>query len=258
VHYLVRILVAVEIPTAILCGIFASIDYGGQAEFLSVVAAFLAALATIALSVQAANTIVSERVQQTLEVLLTTPLSGRDIVRQKARALNRLAWVAAVPLLTVFGTECWLEAGMSRYSEKADGWLAYAVCAVSLVAIYLPMIVWLSLWIGLGVQTRFRAIVTALVTLVLWCGLPIFVMLTLFAINGFASIAESESALTRSIGVLSPLLVGILNEGGNLHEFPWDIGSPWPVLAFNAVFYGTITLILRRHALANADHWLRR
>lgn len=259
VHYLVRILVVVQIPVLFFCVFVSSIGYGGQSEELSVLAAVLVALAALALSVQAANTIVSERVQQTLEVLLTTPLSGRDIVRQKARALYRLAWVAAVPLLTVFAVECWLEAGMypgsysTSLNQRADGWFAYAVCAVSLVAIYLPMIIWLSLWIGLKVRTRFRAIITALVALVLWCALPIVAMVAILVMD-----YQRESGISRSIGLLSPLTIGIINEEGDLNNFPWKLDSPWPVIIFNAVLYGTITLLIRRHALANADRWLRR
>jgi ABC-type transport system involved in multi-copper enzyme maturation permease subunit len=286
VNYLVRMLVVVQIPVVFLCGFLGSVGYGGQCEELSVVAAFLVAMATIGLSVQAANTIVSERVHQTLEVLLTTPLSGHDIVRQKARALNRLAWVAAVPLLTVFGTELWIEAGMGPLSwgssmlYRGDGWLAYAVCAVSLVAIYLPMIIWLSLWIGLRVRTRFRAIVTALVTLVLWVALPIV------AVEAVESFRGSSTPAVNAIALLSPYTVGMLNEETHLRDFPfedervystsmlrqfpdnfppldplalwWRMLSPWPLIVLNAVLYGTITLLIRRHALANADRWLRR
>lgn len=252
VHYLVRIFVMVEIPVLFVCVLAAGIDYGGQAEGLSVLAAFLGALAAIALSVQAANTIVSERVQQTLEVLLTTPLSGRQIVLEKARALRRPALVAAVPLLTVIVTECWLEAGLNT----ADGWLAYLVCAVSLVAIYLPMITWLSLWIGLRVRTRFRAIITALIALVLWCALPVVLMLALLSAGG--NFPSEQPFWARTIGLLSPLTVGALNEASDLADFPWGIASPWPAIATNALLYGTLNLLLRQHTLAHADRLLRR
>ena len=124
VHYLVRILVAIEIPTVLLCALASGFGYGGQVDELSMLAACLAGLATVALSVQSANTIVSERVQQTLEVLLTTPLSGQQIVLEKARALWRLQLVATVPLLTVFGVESWLEAGVSG-QNRTDNWPAY-------------------------------------------------------------------------------------------------------------------------------------
>ena len=80
--------------------------------------------------------------------------------------------------------------------RRADDWLAYAVCAVSLVAIYLPMIIWLSLWIGLRVRTRFRAIVTALVRSCCGAGCRFSSMITLFAINGSEAAIEPH-ALVR-------------------------------------------------------------
>ena len=52
----------------------------------------------------------------------------------------------------------------------------YLTCAVMLVAIYLPMTTWVSLWIGLRVRTRFQAILTvAIGVLAFWmalCPLP--------------------------------------------------------------------------------------
>lgn len=63
---------------------------------LSFLAAVVGTLSVLSLSAFAANAFVSERVSQTLEVLLTTPLVARDIVRQKARMLTRFMWVLAV------------------------------------------------------------------------------------------------------------------------------------------------------------------
>jgi hypothetical protein len=50
----------------------------------------------------AANAFVSERVIQTLEVLMTTPLHARDMVRQKGADAHALHVGVAVPLMTVF------------------------------------------------------------------------------------------------------------------------------------------------------------
>ena len=60
------------------------------------------AAAVLIISVNAANAFVSERVQQTLDLLLTTPMSARQIVEEKARAMRRFLYVAAAPLMTLF------------------------------------------------------------------------------------------------------------------------------------------------------------
>ena len=43
-----------------------------------------------------------------------------------ALALIYVGMFLFLPLLTVFSVECWMEAGIPRYSAPRDGWLAYA------------------------------------------------------------------------------------------------------------------------------------
>ena len=265
VHYLVRILTAIELPIIVLCAL-ASLEgnsFRGQIEMLSVVAAITGTLAVLALSVQAANTIVSERVQQTLEVLLTTPLTAREIVAQKARVLRRFMLVLAVPLLTIFGSECYLEWDMVSHVGTKDSAAVYIVCALLTVGIFLPLTSWLSLWIGLKMRTRFKAILTALAVIVAWCVVP--VMAVFFMENGSLFDGKTRAILAFALAMLSPLAVPFFNEQSDLHNFPpfdsWNPnmpGSAWLVLAMNFTFYATLLVIFRHLALSRADRYLRR
>ena len=273
VHYLVRILVAIEVPVIALCAFAAlSVDgYTGQSEMLSAVAAITGTLAVLALSVQAANTIVAERVQQTLEVLLTTPLTAREIVLQKARVLRRFMLVLAVPLLTIFGAECYLEwdSGPS-YGRSRDGPLIYLVGVLLTLGIYLPLTSWLSLWIGLKMRTRFKAILTALAVIVAWSVGPIIAAIFLQNVRIFDG--PMRHLPSGVLLMLSPLSVPGFNEQSELRYFPpFDSGSfaglgpngpwtglPWLILAVNFTFYAALFFLIRHRALARADHYLRR
>ena len=62
-------------------------------------------LTVLIVTVQSTGLIAAEKAKQTLDVLLTTPLSSRDIALQKLAGLRRLMLVLAVPLLTMFVTE---------------------------------------------------------------------------------------------------------------------------------------------------------
>ncbi len=265
VHYLVRILVAIELPVIVLCAL-ASLDtdsYRGQSEMLSVVAAITGTLAILALSVQAANTIVSERVQQTLEVLLTTSLSAREIVAQKARVLRRFMLVLAVPLLTIFGSECYLEWGMRPQYGRKDGPAVYIVCTLLTVGILLPLTSWMSLWIGLKMRTRFKAILTALAAIVAWCVVPILGIMFLESAGLF--LRDVRDLFIGVFAILSPLAVPAFNESSTLHEFPrfgiWTSDTPglaWIVIVMNFTFYGALLALFRHLALSRADRYLRR
>ena len=250
-QYLVRVLLAVEIPTLALC-FWAIMEAGTirQNEALSALAAAVGTLSVLSLSALAANAFVSERVSQTLEVLLTTPLVARDIVRQKARMLTRFLWVLAVPLATIFAIEAWAEAGSTHWNRNGTYQLdtsRYLICSALTLAIYLPLVLWLSLWIGLKMRTRFRAILTALGVIVAWCVLPAIVVIILKLDSG-----KPESVLL----MFTPLAVPALNEVDGLRElFPhWETAG----LIVNFLFYGSLALLFRALCLRRADRYLRR
>ncbi|MEO7319303.1 MAG: hypothetical protein ABIZ56_09975, partial [Chthoniobacteraceae bacterium] len=251
-QYLVRLLLALQIPTLALC-FWAVVDAGVMQQNgpLSFLAAVVGSLSVLSLSAFAANAFVSERVSQTLEVLLTTPLVARDIVRQKARMLTRFLWVLAVPLATIFALEAWAEAdathrqfdGTRHYFDTSR----YLIVSALTLAIYLPLVLWLSLWIGLKMRTRFRAILTALGVIVGWCVVPAIVVIMLRIDSG-----KPESVLM----MFTPLAVPSLNEVGNLEElFPrWETAG----LIVNFLFYGSLALLFRALCLRRADRYLRR
>ena len=253
-QYLVRILLAVEIPVVALClaGALKLSVHSGQSELHSMLAACVGTLAVLALSVQAANAVVSERVQQTLELLLTTPLTAREIVLQKARALRRFMWVLAIPLLTIFGTECWIEHG--RPGHFPDPTAAYIVCAVLTVAIYLPLVSWLSLWIGLKMRTRFKAIMAALAAVIGWAVGPLVILILGERwLRPYFGYRQQEW-----FALLSPLPVVGANEMSQLHGFPTGgIGSAWFPIVVNFAFYGLALLAIRHRVLSRAERYLR-
>ena len=217
---------------------------------LTAIIACLGTLSVLALSAFAANAFVSERVSQTLEVLLTTPLVARDIVRQKARMLTRFMWVLAVPLATVCGIEAWIEDGtwhvfLGEQARASSG--SYLVWAAMTLAIYLPLVLWLSLWIGLKMRTRFRAIPTALGVIVVWCVLPIVI----------GVICRIDSRKPESfLMAFSPLAVPAVNEFGQMWEIFPTMLTLGPILNF--LFYGILVLVFRALCLRRADRYLRR
>jgi ABC-type transport system involved in multi-copper enzyme maturation permease subunit len=263
VHYLVRILVVIELPILILCGFATTNDYSGQSELLSAATAIVGTLVVLALSVQAANTIVSERVQQTLEVLLTTPLTAREIVAQKARVLRRFMLVLAVPLLTIFGSEWYLEWGASARRPREDGPAVYLVCALLTVGILLPLVSWLSLWIGLKMRTRFKAILTALAVVVAWCVVPFIGAVLIKEMRLLRWLPNEDPQVI--VLILSPVFVPGSNEMAEFHRLPfiplWNEGKSaaiWLLIAVNFTFYAAMLFLFRHLALSRADRYLRR
>lgn len=250
--HLVRLLLVIEVPVILLAlyvGRFTPLFHEQYA--LSAFGAIVGTISVLVLTVIAANAFVSERVHQTLEVLMTTPLTGAEIVRQKARALRGLVLVLAVPLLTIFGYEAFLESDFRSFrfsgpEVEEPTWL-YVVCATLTVTVYLPLVCWLSLWIGLRARTRLRAIVVSLLTVIGWCVVPLVLL---------GGVFDIEPRHTEALFyLLSPLTVPSANEFHGLHEMARK--APWLPVLVNFTCYFVILQLIRRHCLENADRWLR-
>ncbi len=212
-------------------------------------------IAVIFLTSNGANAIVGERVNQTLEVLLTTTLEARNIVLQKAGALVRLMVVFALPILVMHWLIVYTGFGWGDPLVQRRG--AYMVCALLSLTIYLPLLSWLSVWIGLRSRTRFRAIVAALAVVVAWCVVP---PLLCMAFNWRWD--YGHLSLGAVVNFLSPVGVMVFNEGDfNLTMSVTGVTTPvneWFVILCNFSFYGILLFLIRSHCLRNADRYLRR
>jgi ABC-type transport system involved in multi-copper enzyme maturation permease subunit len=252
--HLARLLLAVEVPVLLLTRYLGSssenFTYDREQIGLSIFAASFGTFSVLALSVTAANAFAAERVSQTLEVLLTTPLAAREIVRQKARALRGLLLVFAVPLLTIFGYEAALEYAGQRGSVRADSdpVSVYVVCVILTVAIYFPLVTWLALWIGLATRTRLRAIAIATCVTVGWCALPYLVL------GGMLNVSVPSAG--SWLYFASPLTVPGANEMSGLGEY--SPSSAWLPMLVNFTLYGIVLHAIRSHCLTHADDYLRR
>jgi hypothetical protein len=247
-RYLFRVFVIVLVPTTFVGFLVISdTSRGGGSEGVTLLVFGLWTLAILVLSIQGANAISSERGSQTLDVLLTTPMTGRDIIRQKTQALQRLTQALAVVFLTIFAMEVWW-----RFDTAHDRWV-FAVSSVLSLLVYLPMIIWISLWIGLRTRTRFRAIMTAVAVFVGWCALPLIMLITLTtgAVFNIGDMARSFLAC-----LLSPagfiIILTDWNEWSSFGEI-----DRWVLVLVNFCFYGSILYYARWLCLTRADRYLR-
>ena len=154
-RYLMRVFIAIELPVAAIC-VMVVLD-SSSADPLSILLFPVGAVSVLMVSVQAASLIAGERSHQTLDVLCATPLSGREIIRQKFRSVRRLMYVLLIPFLTIFFFECAIKWGMTNpyasmpYQYREYDVTLYLTCSLFSVGVYLPMFAWLSLYIGLRV-----------------------------------------------------------------------------------------------------------
>jgi len=242
VRYLFRMLVVLELPLLWTFQLIRGPSGGTSVNTVSVLLYVLWGVSVAMVAVHAAGLVSSERSRQTLDVLLTTPISARNIILQKFQGVRRLICVLCVPFLSIYLFEKWF---------KNYGW-DYVLWSTVFVLIYLPLTAWFSMWLGVKIRSQVRATLLAICLIVAWLTLPLGIQYLLT--TGF-NIALSDAA--RYLLILSPTVVIRSIESGvsAVQEIP---DPAWAFYLANAAFYGFLLWLFRHASLKNADQRLGR
>ncbi|MCA9030087.1 MAG: ABC transporter permease subunit [Planctomycetaceae bacterium] len=269
-RYLLRIFLAMEIPILTVGLVVLGIgDFSSNLRhplflFFSIIAWTLGLLLVV---VKSSTIISGERSSETLNVLLSTPLSSREIIWQKLAGVRRLSLVVAIPILTVVGLQMWYAAmhGGYNYSNYGYGgrshvdaiWLVYGLTQFLCVLVFIPLVSWMSLLIGLLVRTQTRAIFTSLAVLVAWIVVPFVV--TMIAMS---ALGHEYEEMVLPVLLLSPAMLPALMETGELGGFSYEFShaqvTPYLIILFTLGFYFGLVVVLRTLTLRWAPYLLGR
>jgi hypothetical protein len=255
-QYLLRVFIALEIPVAVLCVLVMGAANRGDALGALLVPVWIIVL--LILAAQSASLIAGERSHQTLDVLCATPLAGAEIVRQKFRSVQRLMLVLAVPLFTVFGFESAMRWRMPEQTFAGNlqarqfDLPLYLVCSTLSVVVYLPLVAWLAVWMGLNVKTQARAIMGSMAAIALWCFAPVLLIeMPLSILSG-----NQEGGLLREFSrMLSPVSIIGANEQAFRHRLS---EAPWKAVLVNFLGYAAALLVIRHLCFKHADRAMGR
>jgi ABC-type transport system involved in multi-copper enzyme maturation permease subunit len=171
-RYLGRVIVFVELAILVVL----SVAWAGGERPENVATALVFALwvpALLVAVVQGVSAFVGERAARTLDVLLATPMTGAEIVRQKARGLRRTTLAVLIPFVTLFILEAALGSGFHSPRRSVRTILLYILPSSLAVFVYLSLFGWVALRVGLRTRARGKAIVLALGITVGWIGGPV-------------------------------------------------------------------------------------
>lgn len=166
-RYLVRLLLLVETPILFI-GLLATDGYSSSGPgALGPLAGLLWIGTGLLVAVKGAGLFPGERARQSLDVLLTTPMSTRAILRQKLAGVRRLIAVCAIPLLTIFAL-----IGFMHYltvDVVPVAIVVHMLVAVSITLTHLSLAALLSAYVGLRISTQSRATLTSIGLLAALC-----------------------------------------------------------------------------------------
>lgn len=209
----------------------------------------------LVLTTQASGLIALERRQQTLEVLLTAPLTGAEILRQKLAATRIVLTCCLVPLLFCLIARNIFE--MPQVYNQTRGKEPYylgLLNELTMLVIYPQLAIWLAVLFSLKSQSALAAITKSLLSIVLACLIP-WGILMLFAIaaGGFS---------TWAFGMITALLMfspaDLLLYGYGFECIPPGFSESFFPVILNSVVHGGTWWALRRYCLSNADQLLGR
>lgn len=252
-RYQVRVLVVLQLPVVAFCLYLAARGWSARSamEAMSVVIILLWFLAVLLIAVTATNLFAAERTRQTLDVLLTTPLATRELIDHKLKGVRRMLLVLAVPFATVILFQTWWR--IDKYSLFGSGENSaalYSFSSAATVAIYLPMVAWLSTLIGLRTRTQGRAIIVSLAVIVGWCVLPLVLMIPYEVV---VNLQRQDPA--GYLMLLSPATIIPFTEFNELDNFS---PRPWTPAVLNTIWYAGCLVAIRNRCLLKADRYLGR
>jgi len=254
-HGIRGILLVIMIPLLLLVVPIVLLSRHGEASYtLSFFVATTWIIGGIAVLSRSSALFAEERSNQTLPILLTTPLSGADIVRQKARVPWRQTLLLAAPLATLFVAEAIIEFRLNRPGDVLAQ-IAYLALSMASVFIILPTLYWSALLIGLKIHNRTRASVVAMLAALAWNLGPSM-------LRGF--FPYSLRWVAGMLEYVCPWRIISIAERGFTTGGRWDYmggGPNWP--AFTAALVGLaanagLLLLIRHICLSRADRYLGR
>jgi len=243
-RYLIRVFIVLEFPVLLIC-LFTIIltegrtGYRGRHQMITLINLIMWVVATVFIAVKSATLVSKERSHETLDVLLSTPISSRNFVRQKFKGVLRLMFVVFIPLATGILTQAWI--GSLNGNLFGDGRLdhspfSYLLVQGTCILIYFSMVAWMSFFIGLWMKTPTRAIFAALSLIVAWVVLPVLMILVLGTLFFDRGPSEGLAYLLLS----SPAAMILFSE---LNDTPRNVDHFFLWL-LNSFFYGSITIAL--------------
>ena len=231
---------AIIVPLALAEFVDRTMGGGEEGYALGIVTVVVWTLLAAFIAMRAGGSVAGERVKQTLDVLLTTPLDGREIVREKLQSLQRIIFLGSLPivLLNIVGLIFRLDRDSKFYFETGP----YFIASLSMLLIYPKLFAWVSLWLGLRSKRPSRAAWNATIVMLIWVLAPVLI------------VARPVHWLQGYIALLSP---GTLLMAAEC-EMNIFGANPLSVVVGNAVLHLALYLGLRAYVLSRADQLLGR
>ncbi|MBC7967619.1 MAG: ABC transporter permease subunit [Fuerstia sp.] len=221
------------------------------------------------------RTFASERERQTLDLLLTTPLTNRELLHQKLSAANRTALFLLVPIFFTAMTHllCGKMMVLDHYNSQNNyyprrevfmfdlaWWPAswrYLFGLFTHALLYMTLVKWTAVLFSLSFNSQMKAMLGTILSILGLCIIPAM----LFALPLLLLGTDPDRAALPIWYFTSPAFVPAFNETNDFHPFlrsNWWPHSEFFTLLVNLAIYGALTLLVRSIVVASLPALLNR
>ncbi len=200
-----------------------------------------------------ARTFTSERERETLDLLLTTPLSTADLLRHKLAAASRIRSFLLIAFgILIVSRLVTAKSVMDSTLFGNTGNTAYAVCSILYTFLHLTFCKWVSVMFSLMFRTQMKAMIASLLSVIGVCfGLVVCIII----LQELLELRGLDSSLIMIF--LSPYFGYVANETNELRPFSQDV-PPELAVCVNLLCYGLFVAALRMVVSLKAGDWLHR
>ena len=221
------------------------------------------------------RTFSSERERQTLDLLLTTPLTNKELLNEKLSAANRTIMFLMFPIL--FAGLTHLLIGDMRYFDQRQlnnnyypyhpvnmlepawwsGAIRYLFGLVTHALLYMSLAKWIATFFSLQLNSQMKAMIGTIISILALCIVPPMITALPMILTG----TDPERAGFQIWFLTTPAFIFAFNE---VHDFSslirngWWPPSEYFTLIANLCVYGTLTLIVRAFVLFRLPALLNR
>jgi ABC-type transport system involved in multi-copper enzyme maturation permease subunit len=204
--HLARIIVILLVPVSILLllVILTVLHEGriagtlGFSKFTTAWFGIYLAVAALTLLAKGVSIVSEERRNQTLEILLTTPVSPEHLLKIKAKTLQRTHLAFAIPI----GILTAITAAANNMHP-----ISVVIIFTILYFVHLKALTWGAVWLGLRIKNQRKAFVLAFTILAVWLFLPPIISETFspYLSRAYYFAGTSNFSFTEAIFLISPL-----------------------------------------------------
>jgi hypothetical protein len=210
-------------------------------------------LALLTIPIQSVNAVASERTNERLGAILTSPLTSQEILDEWMAPVRRWTSFLVRPLLLVFVIEAMVKFKNADLSDpRLRNFFIYLAISGLTVLIYPRLVLWFCLWIGMRIRNQIRAMMTALLLVVAWCiGLPVLISYLVYT-----NLIPDWGGVLR---YLSPVTVIGVAEGLGVPKTGMTMTTSLAVLVI--AHFGILAVLMwrmRHVCLTKADYYLGR